>query len=203
MQRNPRDAAQLQVYQTRIQIRNDFIAALNSQATTVEDIAFRANFYNTYRRDPTPADVPRWRDIAIPVSQINNLEQRFISLAREHMILACTPLAEDQSTPSPQTNPTDHRRSSPNKPPNITRNSVRHSPDLSETRRAKARTSKAQQEHTHLLCCNTNCNSPTPHNAPRCTRRNQPMHIECAAPEITQTICLSCYAITLDFTEST
>ena len=50
---------------------------------------------------------------------------------------------------------------------------------------------------------NTDCNTPTTHNAPRCSRPKIPMHIECVAPEITQTICLTCYAITLAFTDST
>ena len=50
---------------------------------------------------------------------------------------------------------------------------------------------------------NTNCNTPTTHNTPPCSRPKIPMHIECVAPEITQTICLTCYAITLAFTDST
>ena len=211
-QRNPRAEDQIQIYQSRINIRNNFITALHSPATTAEDIAFRANYQTVFHRDPAPADVPRWRDLAIPVPQTVNLEQRFASFAREHMLLACIPLpTERQTQPQPpterQTQPqpddTDIPITSPTKPANITRTSVRHSPDLSDTRRAKSRLNKAQQDHTHQLCCNSQCNTPTPHNAPRCSRTKKPMHIECVAPEITQTICLSCYALVLDFSDST
>ena len=137
------------------------------------------------------------------------------------MLLACIPLPTEhplQTQPAdtdiPITSPptehplqtqpaaTDIPITSPTKPANITRTSVRHSPDLSDTRRAESRLNKAQQDHTHLLCCNTQCNTPTPHNAPRCNRTKNPMHIECVAPEITQTICLSCYALVLDFSDS-
>ena len=118
------------------------------------------------------------------------------------MLFACIPLPEERPIQT-QSDNTDNTKTSPTKPANITRNSIRHSPDLSDTRRAESRLNKAQQDHTHLLCCNPNCNTPTTHNAPRCSRTKKPMHIECVAPEITQTICLFCYAIVLDFTDST
>ena len=92
----------------RINIRNDFIAALQTPATTTEDIAFRANFHAAVHRDPSPVDVPRWRDLAVPIPQTINLEQRFASFAREHMLLAYIPPPDDQTKTSSKS--TQHNR---------------------------------------------------------------------------------------------